>query len=593
MPVENPIPILFPKSLQDACIGNIVHRLIQIGKVVENKAKRDLEEDTKDLSKHTPPINFDHGRRRSSVMFDLRDYLETSFLSRLGMRNRDEVFFTRTDWFSQSVVTVREYLINFVAAHLIDILANAARREGDIAQPGHVFLFSVLYNERLQKLVACHHDEQTITELEAEVQDDPESDIPRDWTNFLESNIGSDLILAGLGQMSGLFSLTLHHVCNNDMLFIIADTCTRLQILDISYSFQVTDLGLIYLCGIMHTSVAYDHFLPKPATGCKYLKELTLNPHTNDPVFKPVTTIMPKVLACLLKHLRMIEVLDMDQLHEGIKYYYIGPSNGTYHPKPERIPPLKLIHYTGSDNLSEVMPICPKLRTFKLRVTNALSNLGQTLKTCPNSLDHVSLMYNSSSHTSLFGLQDFLSSCGDQISSLSIECSSDVKVTLNDLQSIATHCKFLERLSCNRLKLEAPYNAYEGLPILKMPFLTSVCLSQIDIGRRGKEFFRFFLGGCPDIEKLYLSFPETAYYFNDFVIEEIIAHNPLNRLETLIIKDVSLTLISALRLISTRGKLRHIGSVMTWDVEPSELLTFAQILRNANSLKLLQKITIV
>ncbi|TRY70474.1 hypothetical protein TCAL_16422 [Tigriopus californicus] len=569
MPVENPIPILFPKSLQDECIENIVQSLIQIGKVVENRAKKDLEEDTKDSPKPTsPPVTFDHGRRRSSMMFDLRDYLETSFLSRLGMRGRDEVFFTRTDWFSQSVATVREFLINFVAAPLIDILANAARREGDIAQPGHVFLFSVLYNERLQRLVACHHDEQIATphELETEIQEDPDADIPRDWTNFLESNMGSDLFLAGLGQMSGLFSLTLHHV---------------------------TDLGLIYLCGIMHTPMAYDHFLPKPATGCKYLKELVLNPHTSDPVFKPITTIMPKVLACLLKHLRMIEVLDMNQLHEGIKYYYLGPGNGTYHPKPDRIPPLKLIHYTGSDNLSEVMPICPKLRTFKLHVTNALSNLGQTLKTCPNSLDHVSLMYTSSSHTSLFGLQEFLSSCGDRISSLGIECTPEIRVTLYDLQSIATHCKFLERLSFNRLKLDAAFNAYEGLPVLKMPFLTSVCLSQIDIGRRGKEFFRFFLGGCPDIEKLYLSFPETAYFFNDFVIEEIIAHNPLNRLESLIIKDVSLTLISALRLISTRGKLRHIGSVMTWDVEPSELLTFAQILRNANSLKLLQKITIV
>ena len=33
------------------------------------------------------------------------------------------------------------------------------------------------------------------------------------------------------------------------MLYSIAETCTKLHILDISYSTEVTDLGLLYLCG--------------------------------------------------------------------------------------------------------------------------------------------------------------------------------------------------------------------------------------------------------------------------------------------------------------------------------------------------------
>ena len=34
--------------------------------------------------------------------------------------------------------------------------------------------------------------------------------------------------------------------------------------------------------------------------------------------------------------------------------------------------PLKLVHYTGSDKLVEVMAVCPKIRTFKLFVTESL-----------------------------------------------------------------------------------------------------------------------------------------------------------------------------------------------------------------------------
>ena len=56
--------------------------------------------------------------------------------------------------------------------------------------------------------------------------------------------------------------------------------------------------------------------------------------------------------------------------------------------------PLKLVHYTGSDKLAEVMAVCPKIRTFKLFVTESLPKMGATLKNCDNSLDHVTLVYS-------------------------------------------------------------------------------------------------------------------------------------------------------------------------------------------------------
>jgi hypothetical protein len=69
--------------------------------------------------------------------------------------------------------------------------------------------------------------------------------------------------------------------------------------------------------------------------------------------------------------------------------------------------------------------------------------------------------------------------------------------------------------------------------------------------------------------------------------------NSLSHLTEFILKDGALTLISALRLISSRPKLRTVGRLLHWDVEPSELTTFVTILRKAKSLNLLQDITIV
>ena len=321
--------------------------------------------------------------------------------------------------------------------------------------------------------------------------------------------------------------------------------------------------------------------------GCKFLRELIFN-HIDQ-------EIMPRVVASLLKHLCLLEVVDMTCLHQAIEYYYKGAAGTvTYHPRPNRIAPLKLLHYTGSDKLGEVLEICPKLRTFKLFVTESLPSLGTTLQNSGNCLDHVTLVFNPA-HRSLNGFHKFLQACGSRISSLQIETSGITEIGLEDLNVIAQECKFLDVLGFNAFVLspDTPLDSYpEPFVPLQLPFLTELKLSNIRIDRTGKELFRFLIGGCPDIERISLSFQETAFFFSDFLLDDILFLNPLGRLEYFQVKDVSLTLISALRLISSRPKLRSVGQLLKWDVELSELKTFAQILRRANSLKLLQDISI-
>ena len=64
----------------------------------------------------------------------------------------------------------------------------------------------------------------------------------------------------------------------------------------------------------------------------------------------------------------------------------------------------------------------------------------------------------------------------------------------------------------------------------------------------------------------------------------------MGKLETFQVKNSSLTLISALRLLDSRPKLTKIGQILKWDVELSELDTFAQIVTKARSLNLLQNV---
>ena len=82
------------------------------------------------------------------------------------------------------------------------------------------------------------------------------------------SSLGPDLFRDSLRQLTSLCSLTLHNICTNEILSIVADTCSILQVLDVSYSPRVTDIGLVYLCGPR----ALNYMLrgsPRAVTGCR------------------------------------------------------------------------------------------------------------------------------------------------------------------------------------------------------------------------------------------------------------------------------------------------------------------------------------
>ena len=128
-----------------------------------------------------------------------------------------------------------------------------------------------------------------------------------------------------MAQCRGLNSLYVQHLATDALLAVVADTAPRLTILDISHSAAVTDAGLLHL-----------------TRGCSYLRELYFNPHSQ-PADRQ---IRPRVIACLLTHLEMLQVVDLSNLHPGIEEYYLH-----YRHRYASLKPLNLLHYTGQSSL--------------------------------------------------------------------------------------------------------------------------------------------------------------------------------------------------------------------------------------------------
>jgi len=394
--------------------------------------------------------------------------------------------------------------------------------------------------------------------------------------------------LSSLKQLSSLISLTIHSVATNDTLHVIADTCTKLCALDISYSTKVTDLGLVYLCGL--AIPIYDRIVHRAPKGCKFLRELIFKDSLEN---GGSSGIMPRVLAYLLKHLKHLRVLEVSNFCEGIVSYSHTGHETAYHPRPGRIPDLNLTHYIGTDeklSCPAVVRSCPKFKNFRIEVTDSESLSRAAAVLAPKCLDHVVLIFN---QDRLIGLDDFLAKCGSKINSLEIDNSNwerPAQVTLADLKSISTWCPMLDSLVFHHFSL---FNQLEAVPAkpLEFRFLTTFKLINIEISSWPKEALKHILGGnIPDLEVLHVIFrhPKSNFFFNDFYLDEVLSANPMGRLEEFVHTNGCLTLISGLKLFSARPKLKTLGDISQWDVEASEMETFLTILLRAKSMNLLR-----
>eukprot|EP00096_Caligus_rogercresseyi_P012367 TRINITY_DN5149_c0_g1_i1.p1 TRINITY_DN5149_c0_g1~~TRINITY_DN5149_c0_g1_i1.p1 ORF type:complete len:559 (-),score=92.53 TRINITY_DN5149_c0_g1_i1:63-1739(-) len=535
------IPHLFPERLIDISVQKVMELLLRSGEILESHG----ETLGSGHSGEVVPKEYFYSEK-------LRKYTGSRRLGPYQKKKRIESF--RGE---------RRYLATALVSDVMDILADASRRA--ISCKGFQFLFMVLCNERTKRFV-IHSSDQESNEMQ----------------KFWSSDPGTSLAVKGLSRLVNLQSLVLQKICTDPMIFIIAEHCQQLVLLDVSYSERVTGIGLLGLCGFNNSP------------GCKYLRDLIFKHGEHCDNFPP------KIIACLLRYMENLEVLDIQNLHEGIQYYYKGQGGGHYHPKPERIRPLNLKHYTGSEKLLEVIDICPKLRTLKLEASERLPYLGSILARRAMILEHITLSWGDTDNSNtLSGLKGFLKECGDCIGKLEL-VTPTVHFRSEDFFDIGVHCPLLENLIISHLRMETQEDgsAHQSLSehsIHLFPYLSMLKIQKIDAEPDDpiRNTLKDIILHSPELEKLNLSFKQNAYFFSDFFLEEILRFNSLSHLREFIVMKCSLTLISALKLVSSRPKLSLMGNVFEWDVEPSELETFAHILRKAKALNLLQDITIV
>lgn len=491
---------------------------------------------------------------------------------------------------AEATSEVRDLLASCLASGVLDDLAGAAEDDLDDLESNvsRLFCLSVLCNGRLSRLVACSHLPQNpgpppaapAAADQVVVVEASRTTTKSNWARFIENHPGALASFTScIGRLTGLTCLTIHEVATDQMLLAVASACAKLQVLDVSHSQGVSDLGLSYIA----------------AAPCRrYLREFHLELDHQAAV--RIVKFSPAAVSGFLASLRHLAVMNIPDLHEGIREYRVTTSGKA----------LNLVHYVGPAEslLSEVVEVrraCPKLRTLKLWTAGTeLDQLGLALASSdpPMALDSVTLAYTGGQ---VAGLKEFVEACGAMVCGtfgvVVVGSAAAVDLTHADLEHVARNCRNIDTLVLTGLRMAAgpPPSPRPAEDKWSFRYLTTLRLSEVRVAPGAKDMLRALLSCCPDLEKLHLTFYADdvggggGYFFNDLFLEEVLRRNPMGRLTEFVVENCALTLISALRLLrrDSHPKLCTVGALLRWDVEPCELEAFERILRKAKGLDLL------
>jgi hypothetical protein len=124
--VHHPIPNLFPDTLQSSCTTAILNNLITSGKKIEKEAKW--------------------------VESNSRTYPSKQKVENQNDSKSNDLSYVTTDYFNLCVNVAREFLVSFLASHLLDELsASLAIPKGKNA--GCLFIYGFTYSRLNMELI--------------------------------------------------------------------------------------------------------------------------------------------------------------------------------------------------------------------------------------------------------------------------------------------------------------------------------------------------------------------------------------------------------------------------------------------------------
>ena len=365
-------------------------------------------------------------------------------------------------------------------------------------------------------------------------------------------------------SLSNLVVFRTVNLCNDDMVQLLAECCPSLEELNLRYTPNVSDLGMVALCG-------FDRYIDQDALkdcsgtgrerGCRSLKKILLS-DTN------VSNLGVVYLLQYCKGLELINATPNVQMDVVFEMLY-GTDPALYSEVRRRYSLHSLIidpsSLTDPHVLSLITVACPRVKSVQIPFSGVERKDKNTFANLLNL--HLTHVYFINAHPG--ALLWYLGQAGPAIKCLAVVYSMmappSLCITRTQLQAIVASCPNVQNLILTACANESvvpnvPYHTMGELEYFKS--LKNLHLYGV---RMDADDLMVLLRKCVNVEYIYLDCTNMNI-LDDSYIMKLLSYGSLKKLKSFYAVKPLLTPVALKNLLSECPLLENIGKLSSWAI---------------------------
>ncbi|XP_063846949.1 uncharacterized protein LOC135092401 [Scylla paramamosain] len=381
-----------------------------------------------------------------------------------------------------------------------------------------------------------------------------------------------------LHTAAALTTLVCTDFCDNTMIDIVARTCPRLHLLDLRGCYDVTDEGVVLLCGLQQglrgslEALGRGDVLRPTAPCCASLREIKLT-------MTKVTEAGVAIILLVLTDIHILRVPDvrMEKLFsflQTLDHKDVQCNLREFHSR----------EILNEFQLEVLVGLCPNLEYLQVSFTGSPDMDLARLRLLPRLQK---LRRAKFADVNCDALEWFLREAGARLTHLFLYTyhtrfsQQKLSISRRHLQVLASHCPHLEGLCLDGYILGEDGDLPHRLPQGNLHYFRELTCLQVASMKLSEEDLQVFLAQSRDLRVLELVL-HNPHVLHDRLLCDLLDAGVWTKLAKIRVLNSPLTSRALARLVAECPRLRELGCLYTWLVPKEHVAKFKHSVRRQN-----------
>ena len=381
-----------------------------------------------------------------------------------------------------------------------------------------------------------------------------------------------------LRTATALTTLVCTDFCDNTMVDIVAHTCPHLHLLDLRGCYDVTDEGVVLLCGLQQglrgslEALGCGDVLRPTAPCCAALREIKLT-------MTKVTEAGVAIILLVLTDIHLLRVPDvrMEKLFsflQTLEHKDVQCNLREFHSR----------EILNEFQLEVLVGLCPNLEYLQVSFTGSPDMDLARLRLLPRLQK---LRRAKFADVNCDALEWFLREAGARLTHLYLYTyhtrfsQHKLSISRRHLQVLALHCPHLEGLCLDGYLLGEDGDLHHNLPQAELHYFRELTCLQVASMKLSEQDLQVFLAQSRGLQVLELVL-QNPHVLHDRLLCHLLDAGVWSNLTKIRVLNSPLTSRALARLVAECPRLKELGCLYTWLVPKEHVANFKHNVRTQN-----------